>query len=134
VDILSVSIEHAVESSQDHERAKAIREAVGGYHFEDILGSCFLSQLQEAKLFRINFLQPERNEELLDKEYDALIKLSIEELSLIKRTYNLKVLAKVSGKMVDLRDSEIIWSQHEIVMSNDEYSLAGEHSQFFVKL
>jgi hypothetical protein len=124
-DIIAIATEAFIESSEDSKRSEDVKKALGKTYFEKMLGNYFLEQLRKANLFeKIDYSAHNDNyKDYVDEGYDSVIRLKIEELSLKKGVYNLKLCVKVAASMVDLRGQEVIWERLEFIMNDEEYSL-----------
>jgi hypothetical protein len=116
--------ESLTESSEDHNLADDLQKTVAEKYFEKLLADYFLEQFVETNHFKISCLDNKNAESAIDEGYDAVIELNIEELSL-KRVWNrdrLNVYARISCKMVNLRQKKVIWDRTEDMLSDEEYT------------
>jgi len=121
-----MAVEALIESHEDSKNTAHVKEALGEKQFERILGNYFLEEFTKANLFRkVNYYSYEDNyKALIDEGYDSIIKLKIEELCLKRagRTDKLNLHVSIVAKMVDIQNEQVIWSQHELIISDEEHT------------
>jgi len=121
-------LEYLIRSLVDSHKAEGVKEALGEDHFERILGNYFLEQFTKANLFRkVNYSAHADNHKALVAEgYDSIITLKIEDFCLKRAGYfnaesdKVKLYITVVANMIDLQNEQVLWSQYELVVSDEE--------------
>jgi len=119
--------EAAIRSSVDHGHAGEVKKHVDLSHFEETVVQSFMQALKKGDCFQTTEYLTDKSQNLRQlsaKGYDAVIRLSVREISL-KRVAgdNVGLDAYVRGQMEYLSSGKIVWDREEYVMSPDLHSL-----------
>jgi len=125
--VTALVTESLIQSSADSKNTEGFNKALGENQFERLLGNYFLDQFTKVNLFKkLNYTAHGDNHKALVAEgFDSIIKLKIEDFCL-KRVIDTNLLNLRVGavaKMIDLQNEQVIWSQYEVVISDDKHTI-----------
>jgi|WetSurSiteA1Bulk_404760.scaffolds.fasta_scaffold02976_7 hypothetical protein len=126
IGMIAASIEHASNISKDKATADDYKENLTKGYITDYLGQSFIDQIHKSKIFPISISGQNKQKQLLNEGYDALVIIEVEEVSLLKEiisysgTYRLHV--RVNAAMTDLKKGVVIWTKDETTTSDGAYT------------
>jgi hypothetical protein len=125
-----VATEALVESTADTTRAKSLQHSLNPYSIQSALATDLIVNVQKLRAINMNYTPAMDPAFLRINGYDAWITLTITEL-LLNHTDDdrFRLLATVSGRMVDLGDHTLIWNHTETIVNSKTYSIGELESE-----
>lgn len=124
IGLMAIPAEYFAKHSEDKERTEGVRESTNKYYIEKLFSDYFLGELGKIHLFEVEYSNEKSYERLINKGYDSIIEINIDELSLTRTKADLlNVYVSVWGKMVNLENKKVIWRNNETIMSDEAYPL-----------
>jgi hypothetical protein len=125
--LLSAGTEATIRSGVDRGHAGEVKEHMDLSHFEKTVAQSFMQPLTKGNCFKTIEYLTDKNQDarrLASKGYDAIIRLSVREVSLKRlASDNVSLNAYVRGEMEDLSSGKVVWDREEYVMSPEVHSL-----------
>lgn len=120
---IAFGVEIITESNADKRLTLNLREALGPHNVEKAIGDRFIHEMRARNTLSLSYSGSKPSKELPGEGYDSIIELELEELLLVGNKDKFKLLMTTSGRMIDLRNGDVIWRRSESVINNEECSL-----------
>jgi hypothetical protein len=125
--LAAMGTESAIRSGVDREHAGKVKEHVDLSHFEEKVAQSFMQIVKKGDSFQTAEYLTDKNpnvQQLSIRGYDAIIRLSVDNISLTRDTGEyVGLYTLVRGQMEHLSSGKVVWDRYEHVKSPEFHSL-----------